>query len=337
MKHRLWELPYARWICVLALAISLAGCRPSADSSDDEDDSKPATNPTMLVTAARAEVAPMQQELHLLGKTVATHHVIIRAPTAGRVTGMTLVTGDTVRKGQVVAHVINREIEAAEDGLIVARKIDPANADSLSHSVNRYTHSPGIPVRAPDAGIVSQPPVTTGQVVADLDPLVDLIDPRSLYVEANVPISQLRLLRPGMTANVFSPMRPGKPFAARVAALLPTFDAATASSTIRLDFTSAERIEETGSPVAVHVVTSEAPDAIAIPEAAMFQDTGANRFHVFTLGPDKLAHRTDVKPGIRDGDRVQITSGLKAGDLVITSGGYALSDGLRVELEQQSQ
>jgi membrane fusion protein, multidrug efflux system len=317
---------------LIALALALAGCRPAAAPSDE--DSAPASHPVMLVTAARAEIVPMEEQLHLLGKTVATHHVIIRAPTTGRVMGLNLVTGDWVNKGQIVAHIINREIEAAEDGLVVAQRIDPDSAQHLAHSVNRYTHSPGIPVRAPDSGIVSQPPVTSGQVVADLDSLVDLIDPRSLYVEANVPVSQLHALKPGMLATVFSPLFPGKPFASRVAAMLPNFDTATASSTVRLDFTGSERILEAGSPVTAQIVINSSPNALAVPTAALFQEPGPDHFHIFVIGSDHRVHRTEVGVGIRERTRVQITTGLNVGDLVVTSGGYAISDGLQVAVAQ---
>ena len=80
-----------RSICraaILAAAIAivlLAGC--SGEKKGDDEDSKP-TNPTLLVSAARAELHPMTSELRLLGKTVAMRHVIIRAPTAGRVIGI---------------------------------------------------------------------------------------------------------------------------------------------------------------------------------------------------------------------------------------------------------
>jgi len=321
------------WWPALALLLVLSACHRSPQSTDDEEENAPA-NPTMVVTAVRAEVAPLQEELNLLGKTVATHHVIIRAPTAGRVTGMKLVTGDWVKKGEVVAYVINREIEAAEAGLAVAQRIEPDNAKSLQHSVERYTHSAGIPVRAPDSGIVSQPPVTGGQVVGDLDPIADLIDPRSLYIEANVPLTELHELTPGMAASVYSPMRPRQAYPARMAAVLPNFDTATASSSVRLDFTGDERILEAGSPVTVRIVTERDPAAVSIPQSALFQDPGSDRFHVFTVGPDKFAHRTEIRVGIRQGRSVQITSGIRPGDLVITSGGYTLSDGLRVEVAQ---
>jgi len=330
--------PRSNWrAAILAAAIAtvlLAGCGGGGKS--DEEDSKPA-NPTLLVSAARAEVHPMTSELRLLGKTVAMRHVIIRAPTAGRVIGMKLVSGDSVRKGQVVAHVINREIEAAEAGLAIARKIDPQDAPGLTASVQRYNHTAGIPVAAPEAGVVSAPPVSSGQMVADLDTIVDLIDPASLYIDTQVPVSQLSLIRPGMTATVTTPFRPGINFPARIDAILPSFDAASASSSVRTDFSGSERIAQANAPVEVHVETASVPDAIVVPAAALFQDQGVDRYHVFVIGSDGKAHKKDIKVGLRDKDLVQATDGIKLGDVVVTSGGYALSDGLGVHVAQGNQ
>jgi multidrug efflux pump subunit AcrA (membrane-fusion protein) len=328
-----------RAVAIFAAAIAtalLAGCGGEKTASDEN---ATPSNPVLLVSAARAEVHPMKSELRLLGKTVATHHVVIRAPTAGRVTGLKLVSGDTVRKGQMVAHVVNREVEAAEAGLAVARNIDPKDAAGLSVSVDRYDRSrtAGIPVIAPESGIVSQPPVANGQVVADLDTLVDLVDPASLYVDTSVPLSQLSLVKPGMAATVTTPFRPGVEFPARIAAILPSFDATSATSSVRTDLIGPQRIAEAGAPVEVRVETANAPDAIVVPAAALFQDEGLDRYHVFVIGADGRAHRTNVKVGLRDRDRVQVTEGIKPGDLVVTSGGYALADGLGVRVAQGSQ
>jgi multidrug efflux system membrane fusion protein len=334
MKHPILKRHVVAFVAAILAAALVASC--GGEKKSDEEDSKPA-NPTLLVSTAKAEVHPMKTELRLLGKTVATRHVIIRAPTAGRVLGIKLGTGDSVRKGQVVAHVLNREIEAAEAGMAVARKIDPADAPELSTAVKRYDRSSGIPVVAPESGVVSQPPVTSGQMVADMDTIVDLIDPAELYVDTSVPVSQLSLVKPGMLATVTTPFHPGVEYPARIAALLPNFDANSATSSVRTDFTSPERIAETGAPVEVSVETASAPDAIAIPSAALFQDQGENRYHVFVVGPDGRAHRTAIKVGLRDGNLVQVTDGIKAGDLVVTSGGYALSDGLAVRVAQDNQ
>jgi multidrug efflux pump subunit AcrA (membrane-fusion protein) len=99
---------------------------------------------------------------------------------------------------------------------------------------------------------------------------------------------------------------------------------------VRIEFTATQRIAEAGAPVEVAVTVAAVPDAIVIPVAALFADTGG-AYHVFVAGADGRAHRTAITIGIRSGTLVQVTSGMNAGDLVITSGGYALADGLQVE------
>ena len=202
----------------------------------------------------------------------------------------------------------------------------------LEKSVSRYDKSDGIPIIAPEAGVVSRPPLTSGQMVADLDPIVELIDPSSIYVEASIPVDELHLISPGMPASVTSGLKPGVAFPAQVGAMIPSFDASSATTPVRLDFTGAQSIQEIGAPVEARIVTRDIPDALAIPTAALFQDVGQNSYHVFVAGPDGRAHRANVTIGIHDGPKVQVLSGIKAGDQVITSGGYALSDGLRVRI-----
>jgi len=318
---------------IAAAAILLAGCRRA--DSDDEAPSQ-AANPTLAVSATKATIAPMNETLRLLGTTAAMHHVILRAPVAGRVLGMKLKIGDRVSKGETVARVLSLEIEAARQGLSIAKKIDPEDAASLEKSVNKYGHDPGIPVVAGDSGFVSAPPVTSGQVVAYLDPIADLVDPNSVYAEMAVPAEDVHLIAVGMTAEVKSPLKPNAAMPARVAAMLPNFNVGSATSTARLEFTSADRLLAVGAPAEAFVTTKSVPDAIVIPTAALFQDDNG-AFHVFIVGTDSRAHRVPITIGIRTQDQVQATSGLAAGDLVITSGGYALSDGLLVTVAQASR
>ena len=131
---------------------------------------------------------------------------------------------------------------------------------------------------------------------------------------------------------VTSGIRPDVAFPAKVAAMIPSFDASSATAPVRIDFTGAETIREIGAPVEAQIVTASVPDAIAIPATALFQDTGYGRYHVFVVSADGTAHRVDVTIGIHEGDDVQVRSGLRVGDEVITSGGYAISDGLKVRV-----
>jgi len=54
------------------------------------------------------------------------------------------------------------------------------------------------------------------------------------------------------------------------------------------------------------------------------------------VGSDNKAHQVNVEPGIRDGDRVQITKGLNGSETVITSGGYGLPDNTKVKIAAAS-
>jgi len=322
--------PHASLILALMALITLVtGCH--SDTSTEDDTNAPPVI-VMAVSGAKVVVQPMSSHLQLLGETVARRHISLRAPAAGRVLGLEIQTGDRVRRGEVVAHLLSREVEAAENGLAIAQQIDPAEAGSLAKSVKRYAPGAGIAVMVPEDAIVAQRTVSPGQLVSDFEQLADLIDPRSIYVDAAVPVDELAQIRSGMEAIVTSPLHPGLNYPARVAGLSPSFSPAGATSPVRLEFSSHERIYESGAPVEVTLTMKSVPDALVIPAAALFEDAADDRFYVFVVGADGRMHRKTVTVDIRSRNEIQVTSGLKAGEIVITSGGYALSDGVKVKV-----
>lgn len=68
-------------------------------------------------------------------------------------------------------------------------------------------------------------------------------------------------------------------------------------------------------------------NGITIPYAALLDDGG--RSYVFVV-KGGVARERDVSPGSSTGDRIQILKGLAAGDKVVTEGGTALEDGMKV-------
>ncbi len=319
---------------IALIAVILAGCRSGAPASNDDAAEPSAT--VMAVSGARVVLKPMHSELRMLGETVARRHISLRAPAIGRIIGLNIQTGDRVRRGQVVAHLLSREVEAAENGLAIARQIDPAEVAGLAESVKRYANGAGIPVTIPEDAIVAQRLVSPGQLVTDFEQLADLIDPRSIFVNAAVPVDDLAKIRLGMEAIVTSPLYPGLDFPARVAGISPSFSQTGATSPTRLEFSGRERIYESGAPVEVTITIKSVPDAMVIPAAALFEDAANDRFYVFVAGEDGRMHRKTVTVGIHSPTEVQITSGVQDGQIVITSGGYALSDGVKVKVSLQS-
>ena len=323
-------------LAALALALAIAGCGgPDADSNGA---GAPQSAPVvMAVTGARVRVAPIVRRIRMLGVTAAIRQVSLRAPSAGRVVGFDLQVGDRVARGEVVAHIISREVEAAQNGLAVARRLDPVSAGALSAAVARHSAGPGVAVVATAGGIVSERMVSSGQLVNDMDPLATLIDPRDIYVEAQVPANEMGAIRAGMAAQVTSPIAPGEIFAARVSALAPNLAATGATEPVWLEFTGARRIAQANAPVEAALTLTAAESATVIPRAALFEDAATHVHYVFVAGADGRAHRTPVKVGIVEDGEAQALAGVAPGETVITSGGYALSDGLRVTLAQDSR
>jgi multidrug efflux pump subunit AcrA (membrane-fusion protein) len=319
---------------IALVAVVFATCHAGAPR--DEDNGAGPAAIMMAVSGVRVAVKPMRSELRLLGETAAGRTISLRAPTAGRVIGLNIKTGDRVRRGQVIAHLVSREVEAAENGLRIARQIDPGEASSLTESVRRYTNDAGVPVTVPEDAIVAERTVSPGQLVADLDQLADLIDPSSIFVKAIVPVDDLATIRPGMEVIVTSPIYPGVDFPARVAAISPSFSQAGATSAARIEFSGHQHIYESGAPVDVTITIKSVPEAMVIPAAALFENAADDRFYVFVAGDDGRMHRKIVTVGIRSSTEVQITSGVRKGQIVITSGGYALSDGVNVKVSLQA-
>lgn len=317
-------------LAALMLLASLSGLACQKWASDEDNVTEATPKVVLAVNAARVAVKPMREEIVLPGVTAALRTLTLRAPAAGRVVRLAVTTGDSVRRGEVIGHIVNREEDAAQAGVEAAQKIDPDEAASLARSVKRYSGGPGIAVRVPEDALVTQRVVSPGQLVNEFDPLVELVDPSSVYVDAQAPINRLGALKPGMDATVVSALRPGVAYPARVWSISPSFSAGGTTAPVWIQFTGPKRISEIGASVEVHITIKYLPDAIVVPAAALFEDAERHNSYVFTVGADSRAHRTVVAIGIRTPCEVQVMQGLKPGDLVITSGGYALSDGLEV-------
>ena len=74
-------------------------------------------------------------------------------------------------------------------------------------------------------------------------------------------------------------------------------------------------------------------DAVVVPTAAVFKNAD-DAYYVLLAGADQKAHQKIVELGVKTPDLSQVASGVNAGDLVITSGGYAVPDGTAIQVEK---
>jgi RND family efflux transporter MFP subunit len=186
-------------------------------------------------------------------------------------------------------------------------------------------------VRARFAGVVAQRwhnPGDTVEAVAT-DPVLRVIDPTRLEVEAAVPAAQLALITPGHPAKVFNPAD-GSEIASRVVTRPPAVDPSAATGDVRISIGTTQAKLTVGTPIQVEITGDTRDNVLVVPAAAVFHEGDA--VFVVVAGDDGKAHHKNVKTGIVTREKIQIVSGLTAGEKVILSGAEPVPDGAAITI-----
>jgi HlyD family secretion protein len=225
---------------------------------------------------------------------------------------------DTARQHlQTVQQVTGTEqVKAAEAQVNTAK----AHYDSMNVQL-AYAQ-----IRSPINGVVSDRQVYPGELAQPGQPLVTILDISRIVARANIPIKQASFVKVGRQATVTSP---DGVVTGTVTVVSPAVDATTTTVEVWVSAENPGEKLKPGATVRLSIRADLIRDAILVPSSAILNsDEGGEKVMLF--GADNKAHERKVNVGIREGNRVQILSGLSEGDKVITSGGLGLEDKAKV-------
>ncbi len=177
-------------------------------------------------------------------------------------------------------------------------------------------------VVAPDSGVISARSATVGAVLPAGQELFRLIRQSRLEWRAEVPASDLARFKPGLTASV-SASTGGTPVIGKVRMVAPTVDPQTRNGIVYVDLTLSPDIK--AGMFARGDFELGSSQSLMLPQSAVQLRDGFS--YVLKVGADNKITQTKVKLGQRQGDQVQILSGLDGSARVVTTGGGFLSDG----------
>jgi RND family efflux transporter MFP subunit len=186
---------------------------------------------------------------------------------------------------------------------------------------------------SPVSGTVTQKLVNQGEFVGLGGKLLNIVSPESLFLEGIASERQLPFLRPGQAAQVTVDARPGRVYAGTVREILPLAEGLSRSTRVRIALRLPDqRVDElpVGAFARATLPVARRSGVLTIPNEAVLSEAGVD--YVFRIVEGR-AKRTNIELGIRDGGRVQITSGLRAGDQIVTAGSPAVVDGARVSVK----
>jgi len=182
-------------------------------------------------------------------------------------------------------------------------------------------------IRAPFTGVIGLRSVSIGDYVKEGADIVNLESIDLLKVDFRVPEVYMRQVKAGQPLQVALDAYPGKTFEGRVFAVNPLLDAAGRAVVIRAQVKNADASLRPGMFARVRLITSESADSLVVPEQALVPQ-GSEQF-VFKV-VDGRAVRAKVEVGQRRDGKVEMVSGVTAGEVVVVSGHQRLRDGVPV-------
>ncbi len=174
-----------------------------------------------------------------------------------------------------------------------------------------------LPVTAPISGVVVTRKAEVGSPVNSSDPIFEIDNLATIWVEGDLFESQMAEVKPGLTAHVTVPAYPGKVFEGRVQSVAPSLSETDRTARVRVVLPNAEGLLKPEMFATILVTVGRAPAGLAIPNDAVIAQGGA--MFVFVKNGEQFA-KQDIAVSARDDHYSQVTSGLFPNDVVVTDG-----------------
>jgi membrane fusion protein (multidrug efflux system) len=341
---------HARVAVVLVLALSLpalAGCGKKGVGAGGFQ------MPPMPVEVAEVSAQSMSDAFRALGSLEALQEAEVVAEVAGRVLALPFPEGRGVDSGAVLARIDDRELRAQRDrasaALTLARSeakrvedlfardvVSPRERDEARAALDaaeaeaalQQTRYERATVRAPFGGTTGRRLVSPGAYVRENDAIVRLARLDRLRVTFPVPERHSAALRPGATASVVVTAWPGQDFPARVTVVEPSIDPESRTFTAVAEVRNLGGRLRPGMSADVTVRFSERAGALTVPDEAVIAE--GDQAFVYRVGADSVVARVPVTLGSRQAARVEVASGLAAGDRVVRAGHQKIFPGAKV-------
>lgn len=215
--------------------------------------------------------------------------------------------------------------EAATARIAAAKAQVAAAREDVAHAETRLSKAM---VRSPFDGIVAERLVNVGDLVGEMQKVVfRLVDNRLLELTVTVPSAEMAALRVGQALAFSTDAFPGREFAGKITHINPSVNPGDRSVRVIAEVRNVPEELKGGLFVKGRIVTGSRKGVVRIPRSALLsQDVARRKGEVFSLD-NGIARRRAVATGSIEGEQVEIVSGLRPGETVVTRGAFLLSDG----------
>lgn len=350
--------PKWKWIGVLAVAVAALACSEAPEAP---------VSFARPVVVQRVEVVTLEERIEATGELGAKEEATIASEVPGRITALEVDEGDQVEEGSLlllidpqkreleladararqtearvsieekqrelarIQQLYDRDIassqalDRAKTALSLARSRGQAAAAKVGVAARAVEDSQ---VRAPFSGWLASREVSRGEYVKVGQALFDLVALDPIEVEFSLAERDSARVVLGQEVTVRVSPYPDEVFMGKVSVISPRIDRRTRTLRVKARIQNADGRLRPGLFARADLGIATREGALIVPhEAVLLRAEGQI---VYTVDDDDRVHRVVVETGLHQGGRIEIISGLAAGDQVVIRGHAALSDGMLV-------
>ena len=353
----------AAFILAVAALLILPACRRAAQRENDEEPAIPVLVEPVRLGTIRASVSATG----VVGTLPGAAFAVVAAQPA-RIAEVTKNAGDPVKSGETLVRfefpslraqtVVNEAAVKASDlrvkqaqlaqeriRMLVAKgaasrsELDDADREVIAAEADLAVAKAALGaveaqggntiIRAPFDGMVIERLHNPGDSVRaeETDPILRLVDPRQVQVMVTMPVADAARFAIGATARTIAEGQT-QPDLLRVATRpIPESGAKTVDVTLAFDTPTELR---PGTQVGVEIDAEQRSNVPLVPATAVLKANPAEPVVVVAVGG--IAQRRPVVIGLVDGENIEILSGVKPGELIITQGHSTLRDGTPISV-----
>ena len=349
---------------VLALVVLLAGIKAMQIGKMMRS---PQMMPATTVTSAEVKEQDWAPTLSSVGSVSAVQGAVISAELAGIVSEISFENGAEAKKGDVLmkldtsqeeallrsaaaeAQLARTDLERSRD-LAMKKVVSSAELDSAQSKFTRLnavvdqmrSNIAKKTLIAPFDGQLGIRQVNVGQMINAGQQVVGLTSLDSLYVDFALPEQHLSKLKKDLEVQVRVDALPGREFKGKLTAINSMLDPVTRNVPLQATLQNPDHALHPGMFAKVDVVLPVKESVLAIPATAISYAPYGDSVFVIEKKKDAKSGRESqvlrqqfVRTGETRGDFVTVTNGLKAGEVIVSSGVFKLRNGMEVTINNQ--
>ncbi len=317
--------------------------------------------PPAIVTTAMVQQETWQSSLTAVGSLSAVQGVTVAAELPGKVVEIAFQPGTAVKKGDLLLRLDTAteqaQLSSAETAVALAkinldrtRKLVKKNSMSRSEldtaeaqykqAVAQVNEFRAVidkkTIRAPFSGRLGIRLVNLGQILSQGDAIVDLQALEPIFVDFSLPQQDLARLKEGLAVQVTTDVLPDEILTGRITTINPGVDPQTRNIRVQATMANPNAELRPGMFVKVSVLLPDRETFFVIPATSILSAPyGDSVFVVDNVTDEKsgkpglVLRRQVIRTGVKRGDFVTVTTGLKEGETVVTTGVFKFRNGQR--------